>query len=223
MVKNKCGFVGVGAYGGNQVRPFYKESYPSLFINTALTDLNSFQKWGGSLKEAFNTYSMANMLQDGVYKVVDAGKQGIETVKSFNDIKTDLAMATGENKTYINDLMQSYNALGQELGSITSDVAQSADSWLRQGRTMSETNQLIKDSMVLSKDAQMSSGDASKVLTSTLNGFQMEADEATAMAGSHRINTLYAAFENWDKVQMLTETAYNSEGRTGRETETISD
>ena len=41
MVKNKCGFVGVGAYGGNQVRPFYKESYPSLFINTALTDLNS--------------------------------------------------------------------------------------------------------------------------------------------------------------------------------------
>ena len=28
MVKNKSGFVGVGAYGGNQVRPFYKESYP---------------------------------------------------------------------------------------------------------------------------------------------------------------------------------------------------
>ena len=308
---------------------------------------STFQRFGGSLKEAFSTYSMANMLQDGIYKVVDAGKQGLETVKSFNDIKTDLAMATGENKTYINDLMQSYNALGQELGSITSDVAQSADSWLRQGRTMSETNQLIKDSMVLSKDAQMSSGDASKVLTSTLNGFQMEADEAshvndvltsldlksassaqdigeglakvasmsknvglsmekasaivatsidttqssgdetgnalkgilsrlnnikagkfvdsetgealndtekvlnevgismrdvngqfkdsesildtvadkwntfdsntqkavaTAMAGSHRINTLYAAFENWDKVQMLTETAYNSEG-----------
>ena len=41
MVKNKSGFVGVGAYGGNQVRPFYKESYPSLFINTALTDLKS--------------------------------------------------------------------------------------------------------------------------------------------------------------------------------------
>lgn len=105
---------------------------------------STFQRFGGSLKEAFSTYTMANLLQDGIYKVVDAGKQGLETVKSFNDIKTDLAMATGENKTYINDLMQSYNALGRELGSITSDVAQSADSWLRQGRTMSETNQLIK-------------------------------------------------------------------------------
>lgn len=148
-------------------------------INSAgATGQSTFQRFGGSLKEAFSTYSMANMLQDGIYKVVDAGKQGLDTVKSFNDIKTDLAMATGENKTYINDLMQSYNALGQELGSITSDVAQSADSWLRQGRTMSETNQLIQDSMVLSKDAQMSSDNASEVLTATLNGFQMDAEQA---------------------------------------------
>lgn len=139
---------------------------------------STFQRFGGSLKEAFSTYTMANMLQDGIYKVVDAGKQGLETVKSFNDIKTDLAMATGESKTYINDLMQSYNELGQEVGGITSDVAQSADSWLRQGRTMSETNQLIKDSMVLSKDAQMSSDNASEVLTATLNGFQMDAEQA---------------------------------------------
>lgn len=137
-----------------------------------------FQRFSGSLREAFSTFTMANMLEDGIYKVVDAGKQGLETVKEFNDIKTDLAMATGENKAYINDLMESYNNLGQELGAITSDVASSADSWLRQGRSMSETNQLIKDSMVLSKDAQMDSSEASKILTATLNGFQMNADQA---------------------------------------------
>ena len=148
-------------------------------INSAgATGQSTFQRFGGSLKEAFSTYSMANMLQDGIYKVVDAGKQGLETVKSFNDIKTDLAMATGENKTYINDLMQSYNELGQELGSVTESVASTSDTFLRQGRTMSETNQLIKDSMILSKDAQMSSDDSSKVLTATLNGFQLDADQA---------------------------------------------
>ena len=137
-----------------------------------------FQRFSGSLREAFSTFTMANMLEDGIYKVVDAGKQGLETVKEFNDIKTDLAMATGEGKAYVNDLMKSYNDLGQELGAITSDVASSADSWLRQGRTMAETNQLIQDSMVLSKDAQMDSEQASKVLTATLNGFQMNADQA---------------------------------------------
>lgn len=137
-----------------------------------------FQRFGGSLREAFSTFTMADMLQDGIYKIIDAGKQGLETVKEFNDLKTDLAMATGEGKTYVNDLMKSYNDLGQELGAITSDVASSADSWLRQGRTMTETNQLIQDSMVLSKDAQMDSEQASKVLTATLNGFQMSADQA---------------------------------------------
>lgn len=41
MLKPKCGFVGIGAYGGNQVLPYYKANYPSLFINTAMTDLES--------------------------------------------------------------------------------------------------------------------------------------------------------------------------------------
>lgn len=167
--------------------PMGQENIPNLSAcQQMLNNINAagargqsvFQRLGSSMKEAFSVFTMADMLQDGIYEIIDAGKQGLETVKEFNDLKTDLAMATGEGKTYVNDLMKSYNDLGQELGAITSDVASSADSWLRQGRTMAETNQLIQDSMVLSKDAQMDSEQASKVLTATLNGFQMSADQA---------------------------------------------
>lgn len=35
MLKNKSGFVGIGAYAGNQLLPFYKDGYPCLFVNTA--------------------------------------------------------------------------------------------------------------------------------------------------------------------------------------------
>lgn len=108
-----------------------------------------FQTLGGSFREAFSAYSLANMMQDGLYKIVDAGKKAVSTVKEFDDLKTNLAMVTGKDKTYTEDLMQSYNELGQEIGSITSDVAESANTWLRQGRSMADTNQLIKDSMVL--------------------------------------------------------------------------
>lgn len=41
MLKNKSGFVGIGAYAGNQLLPFYKAGYPCLFVNTATTDLDS--------------------------------------------------------------------------------------------------------------------------------------------------------------------------------------
>lgn len=157
------------------------------YMQDALNNVNAagqrsqgiFSSLGSSFREAFSAYSLANLMQDGLYKITDAGKEALSTVKEFNDLETDLAMATGESRSYVKDLMQNYNDLGQELGSVTSDVAKSADSWLRQGRSMSETNQLIKDSMVLSKDAQMSSEDASEVLTATLNGFQLNADQAS--------------------------------------------
>ena len=137
-----------------------------------------FESLGMTFKQAFSMYSGAFLLQDGINRVIRSGKEALSTVKEFNDIKTDLGMVTGQSKSYINDLMQSYNDLGQELGSVTSDVAMSADTWLRQGRSMEDTNQLIKDSMVLSKDAQMDSDQAAEVLTATLNGFQLNADQA---------------------------------------------
>lgn len=157
------------------------------YMQDALNNVNAtgqrsqgiFSSLGSSFREAFSAYSLANLMQDGLYKITDAGKEALSTVKEFNNLETDLSMATGESRSYARELMQSYNDLGQELGSVTSDVAKSADSWLRQGRSMSDTNQLIKDSMVLSKDAQMSSEDASEVLTATLNGFQMSADQAS--------------------------------------------
>ncbi len=42
-----------------------------------------FQRFSGSLREAFSTFTMANMLEDGIYKVADAGKQGLETVGKY--------------------------------------------------------------------------------------------------------------------------------------------
>lgn len=149
-------------------------------VNTAGQQSQSvFSSLGSTFKEAFSAYSLANVMQDALYKVADAGKEAIATVKEFNDIKTNLAMATNENSSSINNLMNDYNALAKELGSVTSSVAESADSWIRQGRSMKDTNSLIKDSLVLSKDAELSSTDASEILTATLNGYQMAADQAS--------------------------------------------
>lgn len=34
-VKKKCGFLAIGAGGGNVATPFYKAGCPSLFVNSA--------------------------------------------------------------------------------------------------------------------------------------------------------------------------------------------
>lgn len=158
--------------------------------NAGRQSQNIFSSLGGSIEEAFrSTYNVSNLLQDGMYKMFEAGKKAAETVKEFNDIKTNLAMATNADSDYIDNLMNDYNSLAQELGSLTSSVAESADSWLRQGRSMADTNSLIKDSLVLSKDAELSSSDASEILTATLNGFQLAADQAS------RINDILTSID----------------------------
>ena len=169
-----------------KVEPEYDESGLTQ-LQQALHNVNLagqqsqsvFSSLGSTFKEAFSAYSLANLLQDALYKIADAGREAVATVKEFNDIKTNLAMATNADSDYINNLMKDYNTLAEELGSVTSSVAESADSWLRQGRSMKDTNSLIKDSLVLSKDAELSSSDASEILTATLNGYQMAADQAS--------------------------------------------
>lgn len=158
--------------------------------NAGRQSQNIFSSIGGSVEEAFSSiYNVSNLLQDVMYKMFEAGKKATETVKEFNDIKTNLAMATNADSDYIDNLMNDYNSLAQELGSLTSSVAESADSWLRQGRSMADSNSLIKDSLVLSKDAELSSSDASEILTATLNGFQLAADQAS------RINDILTSID----------------------------
>ena len=149
-------------------------------INRTGQSTNSvFNQMGDTIRDAFGAYTMASLLERGLDKVIDTGKEAIETIKELDDINTDLQFATGEDKSYVKNLISDYSELGQELGALTQDVAKSGDSFLRQGRSMAETNQLIKDSIVLSKIASMDAEESSKILTATINGFQLMADDAS--------------------------------------------
>lgn len=138
-----------------------------------------FQRFGNTLREAFLAYTGANLLQDALHEVTRAGKEAIDTVKELNDLKTDLQMVTGDSSDKVGTLINDYNDLAQELGATTKAVGESADAFLRQGRTMQETNQLIQDSMVLSKVAKIDAEESAEILTATINGFKMAASEAS--------------------------------------------
>lgn len=138
-----------------------------------------FQQFGATLRDAFSTYTVANLLQDAIYKVVDTGKEALDTVKKFDDINVDLQMATGADKDYVKGLISDYAELGGELGALTETVAESADTFLRQGRSMEETSKLISDAVVLSKVAKTEGEKASEILTATINGFQLAASEGS--------------------------------------------
>lgn len=137
-----------------------------------------FRQYEDTFRGAFEGYGAVHLLERGLDKVADAGREAIGVVKDLNDQTTSLMMATGADRNSVENLVSNYNELGQELGSLTGEISASADAWLRQNRSIEETNQLIEDSIVLSKVASIDSEKSSTILTATLNGFKLAAQEA---------------------------------------------
>ena len=76
----------------------------------------------------------------------------------------DLQMATGDSYTNVRKLVSGYNDFAKQLGATTTEVSMGASDWLRQGKSIADTNKLVQDSMVLSKVANISSEDSTSAL-----------------------------------------------------------
>jgi TP901 family phage tail tape measure protein len=116
-----------------------------------------------------------------VQSIPAAFKKVIAISKELDKTMTDLRVVTGYNRTEAVGLMKSYNGLAKSLGVTTQEVAKSADTWLRQGYSIADTNQLITATMHLSKLGQIESGQASQYMTSMLKGFKLEASDAMSV------------------------------------------
>ncbi len=135
-------------------------------------------RFGTSVKKAFAFGSTAKIASQTIRLLNNTVKDAIDTVKNLDSAITDLRIATNQSYEQVSQLIKNYNELGKSIGATTMDVADAANTWLRQGYSASETNKLIHDSMVLSKVGQIESADASKYLTSALKGYNIEAENS---------------------------------------------
>lgn len=124
----------------------------------------------GLLQSYISWYRVLEQVSQGIRKVVD-------TSAELNKAQTDLQIVTGKSNAEMVSLMGKYNELAKDLSVTTIDVASGADEWLRQGKSVAETNELIKDSVILAKVGQIDAAEATKYLTSAMNGFKAETSD----------------------------------------------
>lgn len=105
-------------------------------------------------------------------------KRMVSTAKELDDSLFNLQVATGKTREETKGLLDTYNQMAGELGATTEQVAEAANDWLRTGRSLDETNELIKNSMILSKIGMIDTGDATQYLVSALNGYKLSAESA---------------------------------------------
>lgn len=117
--------------------------------------------------KTFATYLVSSAVTMGF---VNGVRTMIENVKDLDAALTDLRIVTGSTREETQELLETYNQMAQQLGSTTSTVASSSVDWQRQGYNLSDTNELIKDSMVLSIVGMVDAEEATQYLTSAIKG-----------------------------------------------------
>lgn len=180
-------------------------------INPNVEGNSELQQMGNNLdsinKKSAATVASVGLLNQAFRTLQNTAKQMIRTAAELDQQLTDLRMVTGQNYEDASRLVDSYNALAKELGATTSQVVDAADEWLRQGKSISEVEQLIAQSMVLSKVGKMDSADATKNLTSAMKGYGLAVDDVSGIVDKLTAIDLQAAVSSSDLAIAMSKTA----------------
>ena len=160
------------------------------------------------IKEGFNS-AVTNVVS--FTAAMSTFRKMVDTAKSLDTSLFNLQVATGQTREETKGLMNTYNQMAKELGSTTNEIAEAADAWLRQGRSIDETNELIKDSAILSKIGMIDSADATEYLTSSLNGFKLSADSALAVISKLNAVDMNAAADAGGIAESMSKTASSAQ------------
>lgn len=177
-------------------------------LNMAGTQGQSvFQSFGSTLKDVGATFTIFNFLTDAIYKVGDAARDAVSTVKSLDDQIVSLQLATGKSYNVVSGMMKDYVSLGADLGAIGETVSEGATAWIRQGKSIQEVNDLVKSSVIFSKVGDMSAEDATKYLTASLNGYKLQTDAAQSVIDAISAIDLSAAVSSSDLAEGMSRVA----------------
>jgi TP901 family phage tail tape measure protein len=142
------------------------------------------RSWGESISNAIKqtiSYALSlGLIRTAQQLLNTAIKYTIDLNKEMVNIQI-LQVEGAKTDAEIKSLAASYNQLAVAMGTTTLEIAKGSVEWLRQGRTIRETTELMKASTMLSKLGAMSAADATENLTSTINSYKMATSDAVSI------------------------------------------
>lgn len=138
---------------------------------------------------------------------IQAFKQMVGTARDLDTSLFNLQVATGQTRQETKELLDSYNQMAKKLGATTSQIAEGADAWLRQGKSIEEANTLIRDSLILSKIGMIDEAEATEDLTAILNSYKLEAESALEIVSKLSSVDLESASDAGGLAESMSKTA----------------
>ena len=142
-------------------------------ITTQLS--SSIGKQQSVLSKAFKAFTIYNTI---IRLTKRALSEAVRTVQELDKSLTEQAMVTGLTREQTYELLDSYRDLALQTGATTKEIAQVATEYMKQGKTIEDSLILTEAAVKAAKVARVSVGDSVNYLTTALNGFRLEAEDA---------------------------------------------
>ena len=105
--------------------------------------------------------------------MIQAPSDMVQAVKDYDSAMVNMQMATGVSNNQVKELMNTYADMGKQLKVTGVDVATSATEWMKQGKSIEESNKLAQDSIILSRIGDLSSDDATRTITAAMKSYNL--------------------------------------------------
>ena len=132
---------------------------------------------GQRLNRLFGAHFNTALVMGALHALQQSLVMVYQNVVGLDKATVDLQIASGKSRDEVKGMMRDYSQTAKSLGATTLEVAQGADTFLRQGKTVSETNTLLTNSMMLSKLGQITSEEAAKALTTAYKGYGVAVED----------------------------------------------
>lgn len=141
-------------------------------------NLKDTKKTTDGLVESFKKMGRWSVVAFAWREFAQQIRTGIQYLKELDVILTEISVVTGKSRQQVAALSKEFNTMASKLGRTTAEVARASKIFFRQGKTTEEVMKLVEATTIAASVAHIDLAEASDYLTSTLNGFQMEATQA---------------------------------------------
>jgi len=163
----------------DKVKAFYnqlKENNKTL--QTSQRNIFDIRQEIGNVIKRFAEWTVVTLTMHQAMAMVN---QSIQYLIQLDSEMNKIRLVTGQSSEDTQRLAISYNKMAKELGVSTLEVAKGSLEWIRQGKTVAETNQLLTTSTMMSKLANLDAAQSTEYLTSILAAYNLEAKDSISI------------------------------------------
>ena len=127
-------------------------------------------------------------LSQMIRKVGNIAKDAFSTVKELDKAMTQTAVVTNFSVGDMWDMLPTYTAQANQLGSTIKDVYEAATLYYQQGLNTNQAMGLANETLKMARIAGLDAAEATNMMTAALRGFNMEINQMSAQ----KVNDIYS-------------------------------